>query len=334
MTKWLAISIATLSLVGLAVALSPEAEGIVLAGYFTDDNGHLFEGDIDAIADVGITRGCNPPANSRYCPEDDVNRGAMAAFIRRALDLPQVSTDYFIDDDNSTFEADINAIAAAGITRGCNPPANDRFCPDDDVDRGQMAAFLRRALGLPGVSIDYFDDDDFSTFEADINAIADRGITKGCNPPANDQYCPTRDVTRGEMAAFLRRALDLPSFIQTIPVGGHSAMICSKDGERCTLVVDLSANRSYRVREGLFQVVPAGSAEETQFNSAGTSFTLIVDGSTLTLTELSQQTSAGVTSRYWRRDLQFSPGTHTLVGRWQWNGQLIQTNTITIHAAG
>jgi hypothetical protein len=38
-------------------------------------------------------------------------------------------------------------LATAGVTRGCNPPANDLFCPEDPVTRGQLAAFLRRALG-------------------------------------------------------------------------------------------------------------------------------------------------------------------------------------------
>ncbi|MDH4117662.1 MAG: hypothetical protein OEW30_09755, partial [Acidimicrobiia bacterium] len=36
----------------------------------------------------------------------------------------------FSDDEGSVHEGDIEAIAAAGITKGCNPPANDRFCPD------------------------------------------------------------------------------------------------------------------------------------------------------------------------------------------------------------
>ena len=334
MSKWIVASLATLSLIALAVVVSPEAEGITLSGFFTDDDGHLFEADIDSIADEGVTKGCNPPTNNRYCPDDDVTRGEMAAFLRRALGLPRVSTDHFTDDNGSTFEGDINAIAAAGITKGCNPPSNTRFCPEDDVDRGQMAAFLRRALELPGVSTNQFTDDDFSTFEGDINAIADEGITKGCNPPANSLYCPTRDVTRGEMAAFLRRALGLPFVIHGIPVGDHGAMTCSKNGERCTLHVDLSSNRPYRVREGVFQVNPASSSEENQFNSPNTSFTLTLDGSSVSLTELSRQTSGGVTSRYWRRDLSFSPGTHTLVGRWRWNGQPIQTNTITITASG
>ncbi|MGH2427848.1 MAG: S-layer homology domain-containing protein [Candidatus Limnocylindria bacterium] len=48
------------------------------------------------------------------------------------------------DDADSLFEADINALAAAGITTGC---ADGRFCPSLTVDRGQMAAFLHRGLG-------------------------------------------------------------------------------------------------------------------------------------------------------------------------------------------
>ena len=62
-----------------------------------------------------------------------------------AADLSPGGT--FIDDDNSPHQGDIEAIAAAGITRGCNPPINDRLCPGSNVTRGQMAAFLHRALG-------------------------------------------------------------------------------------------------------------------------------------------------------------------------------------------
>ncbi|MFP3915884.1 MAG: choice-of-anchor Q domain-containing protein, partial [Actinomycetota bacterium] len=43
---------------------------------------------------------------------------------------------------------------AADITRGCNPPANDRYCPGDPVTRAQMASFLVRALDLAPVGPD------------------------------------------------------------------------------------------------------------------------------------------------------------------------------------
>jgi len=43
-----------------------------------------------------------------------------------------------------TFHEDIGWLADAGVTKGCNPPANDEFCPEDNVTRGQMGAFMRR----------------------------------------------------------------------------------------------------------------------------------------------------------------------------------------------
>jgi hypothetical protein len=42
----------------------------------------------------------------------------------------------------------VEALAAAGITKGCNPPTNNLFCPNSAVTRAQMAVFLARALGL------------------------------------------------------------------------------------------------------------------------------------------------------------------------------------------
>ncbi|MFP3913535.1 MAG: allene oxide cyclase barrel-like domain-containing protein [Actinomycetota bacterium] len=52
---------------------------------------------------------------------------------------------------------------------------------------------------------DFVDVEQSDTFHDDISWMADNGITFGCNPPENTEYCPEREVTRGEMAAFLRR---------------------------------------------------------------------------------------------------------------------------------
>ncbi len=174
---------------------------------FTDDDFSIFEDDIEWLYSSGITRGCNPPLNDQFCPNDNLTRGQLAAMLTRALDLPATTTDYFTDDDGSVFEDDINRVAEAGITLGCNPPDNDNFCPDDNVTRGAMAAFMDRALDLPATTTDYFTDDDGHIFEDSINAIALAGITAGCNPPDNDNYCPNDLVTRGQIAAFFRRAL-------------------------------------------------------------------------------------------------------------------------------
>ena len=205
---------------------SPDLEGMVKSGgvldtgalveawvgtglsRFLDTKGSTFAADIRWLAAERITIGCNPPVNDVFCPGQGVTRGQMAAFLVRALNLPATDRDFFTDDSGITFENDINRLAAAQITRGCNPPANTRFCPHDPVTRGQMAAFLHRAyqdLLTAGEPVQFIDDND-STFEADIEWLGAAGVTKGCNPPINDRYCPNDVVTRGQMAAFLHRS--------------------------------------------------------------------------------------------------------------------------------
>ncbi len=178
-------------------------------GCFLDSLDSIFLNDIAEIGRSGVTKGCNPPSNDRFCPGDFVTRAQMAAFLVRTLGLTDRLDDPFTDDDSNIFESDIERLAAAGITKGCNPPANDMFCPDDPVTRGAMAAFLVRALGYTddgGGNL--FIDDDSSIFENDIDKLRTAGVTRGCNPPANDRFCPNDLVTRGQMAAFLRRALE------------------------------------------------------------------------------------------------------------------------------
>jgi hypothetical protein len=178
-------------------------------GTFCDDDGSVFEEAIERIAGADITHGCNPPENDLFCPDEPITRGAIAAFLARALQLPAGSDIDFDDVRGSIFADPIVRLAGADITKGCNPPTNSRFCPDSYVTRGQMAAFLARAFDLPAAKSSSFTDGDTSPFGADIEALSASGITSGCNPPANTKFCPNEYVTRGQMAAFLARALGL-----------------------------------------------------------------------------------------------------------------------------
>jgi len=203
-------SIVLMALVGsqMGTALADPTEP---GGTFTDDNGSVHEGFIEAIAMVAITRGCNPPFNDRFCPDEPVTRGQMAAFLTRSFPLGDESASY-VDAAGHTFESEIGRLGGSGITRGCNPPVNDRFCPDEQVTRGQMAAFLVRTMELVG-SDSNFADTDGHIFESEIAALAGAGITLGCNPPANDLFCPDQVVTRGQMATFLGRSLHLEPIV-------------------------------------------------------------------------------------------------------------------------
>lgn len=111
----------------------------------------------------------------------------------------------FSDVTNSSLIDHITWLYYAGISSGCG---NGQFCPNDLVSRAEMAAFLARALDLPGTSEDFFTDDDGHPLEVSINRIAAAGISFGCAP---GRYCPGASVTREEMASFLARAFDLPA---------------------------------------------------------------------------------------------------------------------------
>ena len=110
---------------------------------YDDDDGHLFEPEIETLYVNGITTGCAP---HRFCPEEAVTRAEMAAFLARVLRLPLATGGSTFDDDDGHFlEAEISALAASGITSGCSETS---FCPDELVTRGEMAAFLIRSLAI------------------------------------------------------------------------------------------------------------------------------------------------------------------------------------------
>jgi hypothetical protein len=118
----------------------------------------------------------------------------------------------------STFETYIEAIYNNGITTGCG---GGGYCPSENVTRDQMAAFLVRATQVEagqstvnftcngGVNCSaetpYFSDvstaDQFFPY---IQKLKELGITTGCG---GGDYCPSENVTRDQMAAFLVRAL-------------------------------------------------------------------------------------------------------------------------------
>jgi len=166
--------------------------------YFDDLYGSSFRDDIVWLAESGITKGC---AAGKYCPTANVRRDEMASFLARALELSGTAPNAFTDDEGNTHEKNIDLIAEAGLTKGC---AATKYCPDANVRRDEMASFLARALELSGTAPDAFDDDNGNTHEKNINLLAQAGVTTGCGP---SKYCPTENVTRGQMAAFLRRAL-------------------------------------------------------------------------------------------------------------------------------
>ena len=101
---------------------------------------------IERLAELEVTKGCMVDP-LRFCPDRPVNRAEMATFLARALDLPAADPAGFADTQGNAHADNIDALAAARITAGCQA-APLRYCPDKPVTRAEMATFLARALGL------------------------------------------------------------------------------------------------------------------------------------------------------------------------------------------
>ena len=177
------------------------------AAIFYDDPNDMFTPYIYAINTEGITRGCWGDPNY-YCPGDVVTRGAMAAFIIRAIygeDFSYTQTPYFTDvpASNGYFKY-VQKMRDDGITQGCWGDTN-YYCPDDVVTRGAMAAFIIRAKygeDFSYTQTPYFTDVPSSNgYFKYVQKMKDEGITGNVGT-----YNWTDVVIREHMAAFLARA--------------------------------------------------------------------------------------------------------------------------------
>ena len=169
------------------------------SNYFNDIGISSFRSDIVWNAEQGITTGCGA---GLFCPTANVPRDQMASFLSRALDLSGPAPNAYTDDNGNPHEPNINLVAREAIASGCG---GTNYCPSALVKRDQMASFLSRALDLSGAAPNAFTDDNGNIHEVNINLVARDGIASGCG---GTNYCPSSNVTRGQMAAFLHRAFD------------------------------------------------------------------------------------------------------------------------------
>jgi hypothetical protein len=179
-------------------------------GHFIDDDGLDAEPDIEMIAALGITRGCNPPDNDRFCPAQGVTRAEMAAFLIRALDEEaNIGAHQGLFSDvpaDAWYAGYVERLAQLEITTGTGPEV---FAPDRVVSRAEMAAFLIRGFGNGDTAnpVGVFGDvPGDAWYIVQVEELYRLGVTKGC---ATEPllYCPDDQVTRAQMASFLARIL-------------------------------------------------------------------------------------------------------------------------------
>ena len=188
---------------------------------------------VNLMFGAGITTGCvesGDPATRSFCPDDDVTREEIAAFIVRAVTgtvTPAIynPAPYFQDVPASNpFFPHIQKLMDLGITTGCSQsPA--LFCPSDTIPRWEMAIFMVRArLALYGAGFSYNPTPYFVDVPTNVEGNGmpfpfiqrayEEAVTNGCGTDPLI-YCPDELATRGPTASFIMRAL----FNETMVVG-------------------------------------------------------------------------------------------------------------------
>jgi hypothetical protein len=94
----------------------------------------------------------------------------------------------------------------SGLTPERNYVINVRLPNTSNVRFKGVRVWWRRQLSPSPATATFFDVSTFHPFFKEVEALADSGITGGCG---GGNYCPNAPVTRGQMAAFLARALGL-----------------------------------------------------------------------------------------------------------------------------
>jgi peptidoglycan-N-acetylglucosamine deacetylase len=191
-------------------ALPRIIEGIHAQGYeivpwcrpaapFVDIYGSVHGANIEQAADRGWTQGTTA---DRYEPGRDVTRGQVASLVARAYDVPDGDPDRFPDVTGSVHRYAIGGLAEASVLEGYG---DGTFGPQDPMSRAEIASVLARVDDrLEPVTPTRFADARGSVHEGAIEALAEAGITQGCD---EDRYCPDASVRRSQMASLLVRAL-------------------------------------------------------------------------------------------------------------------------------
>jgi hypothetical protein len=160
-------------------------------------------GNVNAV--VGYTVAANPDSAPRT---GTINLAGLIFTVVQGMNFADVPLTH-------PFYTEIGKLAARGVTLGCG---GGNYCPDANVTREQMAAFIIRGLGdfnPPTPAMQRFlDVPPANPFYAFIEQMALRQITLGCG---GGNYCPTANVTREQMAAFIIRALHPPGYVPPTP---------------------------------------------------------------------------------------------------------------------
>lgn len=187
-----ALALTGLMLMGVVPVMAPEAEAA-----------EWMEPYLNQVVDWGVMRG---DANGELNPDRNITRAQFVTMVNRAFGYTEVGPNPFTDvPDDAWFADDIRIAHQAGYFNGTTATTAS---PNALVTREQAAVLIGRNLrlqGKTGVTTKFADDSQLGTWSRGlVEEASELGIILGYE---DGSFRPKANVTRGQVACFLVRAL-------------------------------------------------------------------------------------------------------------------------------
>ena len=184
---------------------NPEVPKSAAVPSFDDIIGKWYEDVVKKSVEMGIFKGVS---GDKFAPETPITRGMTATILGRFANAPETAeASIFKDVDNSAYYAPfVTWCNKNGIVKGIS---SDKFAPDDNVTREQIATIVGRYIESKGKTLEasknkFVDDAKISDYAKNyVYALVNAGILKGDD---TNNFRPADNLTRAEAAAIIVRA--------------------------------------------------------------------------------------------------------------------------------
>lgn len=255
----------------VASAVAPAASAASVSDF--KDVAAKYQDAVSYLVANGITQGTS---DTTFGTHENVKRGDAAIWLAKALklDLTNVPASGF--SDTGRYDAAVSALKAEGVLSGKTATT---FAPNALLTRGEMAKILANAYDLESNTTVPFTDlgPNFGPY---IKALYEYKVTEGKTATT---FGTSQNITRGDLAIFLKRAAEVVKTPEVASVTATSATQVKVQFTQPVSKASLFANGT----SGAFNTnatVSLTTLTSDNVPAGGLTGELSADGKTLTIT--------------------------------------------------
>lgn len=174
---------------------------------FIDVNSHWARDEIEILAGKGIISGMS---DDYFMPDEKITRAQFASMLFRLLELKSEEYKGLFSDVSGEdwYSTTVESVAKAGIVMG----SENKFYPNKEISREEMAVMIIRALEYKGIStstlqVKFNDMEQISSWALEsVGKAVSMGIIKGMTETA---FEPKLGATRAQAAVMMYRLIEL-----------------------------------------------------------------------------------------------------------------------------